>query len=275
MRYTLPLSTESAPLKIHLANLRQDRTSTVIFILCYSMTYMPSLKKHSRIMKTRLFIITMSFLTGQVLGQEVVPFEYLYPVFEDSLKDQTIFYTADQKEYVFKVDQGKKSSRLALQADSIPKYTHLDSVYVVTTLSETENQIQLSLPPLNGIDVLPFMPAIMSYEIILGKEMQKMKPTLELNIQEKSCTGLIHPNKSEGNEVDSAHVCFYFPYVEERLRLFDRKERLCYKNHSEWTDSSGKYNLVYWFEPEEFGFVKFILDSPAGDQLIIELVEVN
>lgn len=232
-------------------------------------------------------ITALSFLIlGQLLAQEpdstslsITPVGEMRDTFFKSLSDRerNTFYTNSEKDYVFEVDEGTKSSRLILKAGKVPRFSHSDSLFAPTTIveSEKENTVQFSLPPMSEIDVLPLMLAVVSYEVILVKKLKEKKPSLSFSTQEKSCVEFVKPDGDHGKQTDSVEVCTYNLYEEAHLKLFNLKEHLCYKNHTTLSNDSGEYRLDHWFEPEEFGFVKFLLTLPDGNEWEIELVDVN
>lgn len=230
-----------------------------------------------KILSITLFSV---ILTGQVIAQEPgsmqVEGQEVDEILESlSVVKKKMFYTNHQKQYVFKVDDGQKVTRLILEAGDTPLFHHSDSIYAPNSLNENESSVHFYLPPINGDDILPFLPALLDYKLIQGRMMKKVKPSIVLDFQEKSCVEFVHQGSTFKNETDSVLMCFYNPYEEMYLGVVDQVERLCYRNHTVWTDSSGEYRLDHWFEPEEFGFVLFMFTLPNGDEMKIELVEVN
>lgn len=185
------------------------------------------------------------------------------------------FYTDSLGEYKFRLKTGEKETSILLTSSETPKFSYSDSVIIASGISEKDHTVNFSFPQFFGIDIFPMLPAIASFEIIEINSLRELKPSTNYFRSDSSCAQGVFSKTYGELEGDTFHICLYDTYEKETLKLFDSKGWLCYRNQTTLKTSSDEYRLVHWFEPEKYGFVKFLLIFPNGDEWSIDLISAN
>lgn len=232
-------------------------------------------------MKSALSIVAIFLSLSQGFGQKADSTtvegsieDYIWKAHVQSMVD-TFYVGATNRAYVFKINDGAEISRLVLKAGPVPVFSDSEMVYEPTPISEKDNSVLFSFPQLGEVDVMPLLAAIVSFDLMEIKKLKKQKPSIIITGADSSCVEGVFPETYEERRGDSLKVCFYQLHEEEVLLLFDQNERFCYKNHTTLNTDEGEFRLTHWFDPADFGFVKFLLALPDGNEWTIELVEVN
>lgn len=230
--------------------------------------------------KLIFLVLTILLFTCKCLSQENVitgdkSTSHAYSEWNYLVHSEMKFiYTNGETTYGFEAKNDKKTLAFTLKGGENPEYFISGKQSKGAKISYADNSLIFYLPEIFGVSHLEKMPMIVNYDMIKAKELKEMKPSIVLDIPDTTFAKLGEKGLEDELYGRLDEIYFSNTYEREVLTFLDHIEYSCYRNRSVALFESGSITLDYWFEPEKYGFVKFLLTLPDGKKILFNLTSV-